>query len=284
MNSFSRNIFCETRSGYKQERRGIWKTVKGWLSLYEIREAASKGEYSSGIYGYRVLRDLPVWTLKHGHFLIMGGIHLVEPSEEAGTTTEEANTDTVPDSDQGAVSETITVRPKSASVDADTEKGRGPSGAKPKPRVTILTLEMLKELVKDPEFEIEATEDDITYRSKGDALSKIIFILQSTWFILQCLGRWRQGLNLTPLELTTLALASLNGITFVLWWDKPLGAQAVVRVHLKRRLTDEERNIAGVSDFLSGAFSVFKKINLICSEINLSGPCFKEYVKAPRRL
>jgi len=49
VNSFSRNIFCETRSGYKQERRGIWKTVKGWLSLYEIGEAASKGEYSSGI-------------------------------------------------------------------------------------------------------------------------------------------------------------------------------------------------------------------------------------------
>ena len=188
----------------------------------------------------------------------MGGIHLVEPSEEAGTTTEEANTDTVPDSDQGAVSETITVRPKSsASVDADTEKGREPSGANPKPRVTILTLELLKELVKDPEFEIEATEDDITHRSKGGALSKIIFILQSTWFILQCLGRWMQGLNLTQLELTTLALASLNGITLILWWDKPLGAQAVVRVHLKRRLTDEERSTAGVS---SGAFSVFKKL------------------------
>jgi len=35
------------------------------------------------------------------------------------------------------------------------------------------------------------------------------------------------------LELTTLALASLNGITF-LWWDKPLGAQDIVRVRLKR--------------------------------------------------
>ena len=213
-------------------------------------------------YGYRVLRDLLVWTLKHGHFLVMGGIRLVEPPEEAGTTTAEANTNTVPDSNQGAVSETMDVKPKSstASMNRDTEKECGLSGKKFQPkegRVTILTLEMLKELVKDPEFEIEATEDDITHRSKGDGLSKIIFMLQSTWFILQCLGRWMQGLNLTQLELTTLALASLNGITFILWWDKPLGAQAVVRVHLKRKLTDEERNVAGVSDFnLSGTTSL----------------------------
>src|SRR6266498_3004182 len=106
---------------------------------------------------------------------------------------------------------------------------------------------MLEKLAEDKEFKIQATEEGIADKSKGDALSKIIFILQSTWFILQCLGRRGQGLDLTHLELTTVALASLNGITFVLWWDKPLGAQGVVRVHLKRRLTDAERNVEGVS-------------------------------------
>jgi len=100
---------------------------------------------------------------------------------------------------------------------------------------------MLRELVKDPEFKIQITEEEITHRSRGDALSKLIFILQSTWFILQCIGRRFQGLDLTQLELTTLALASLNGITFGLWWNKPLGAQAVVRICLKRKLTDSER-------------------------------------------
>ena len=154
---------------------------------------------------------------------------------------------------QGTASETISVQPRSsASVNTDKDKGSAPAGNKLNPkegRVTILTLEMLEELVKEPEFEIEATEDDITHRSKGDALSKIIFTLQTTWFILQCLGRHVQGLDLTHLELTTLALASLNGITLVMWWDKPLGAQAVVRVHLKRKLTDAERNVAGVSGF-----------------------------------
>ncbi len=217
--------------------------------MYEIKEAASQGGYLNGIYGYGVLRDLPVWTLKHGHFLIMGGIHLVEPPEEVGTTTTEANTV----ADQGAASEMINVEPRSSALEnTDTEKGCAPSGNKPKTRegrVTILTLEMLEILVKDPEFEIDVTEEEITHTSKGDGLSKIIFALQSTWFILQCVGRWVQGLNLTQLELTTLALASLNGITFALWWDKPLGAQTLVRVHLKRKLEREARH---VRDFFSG--------------------------------
>ncbi|SRR6266545_2876780 len=192
----------------------------------------------------------------HGHFLIMGGIRLVEPPEDAVTTTGEQNTA----ADQGVASETVNLQLKStSSVNANTEEGRSPSGHKLKPkegRVTILTLDMLKVLVEDPEFDIQLTEDEITHMSKGDALSKIILILQTTWFIAQCIGRSIQGLHITQFELTTLALASLNGITFVLWWDKPLGAQTLVRVYLKRKLTDEERNAEGVSD------SFFRALNI----------------------
>ena len=101
------------------------------------------------------------------------------------------------------------------------------------------------------------TEVEISDKSKGDTLSKLIFILQSTWFILQCVGRRTQGLNLTLLELTTLALASLNGITFILWWDKPLGVQAIVPIHLKRRLTDLERRPVLVSKYTFSSFPTY---------------------------
>ena len=47
-------------------------------------------------------------------------------------------------------------------------------------------------------------------RSKGDALSKIIAILQTTWFIVQCIARGQQQLAPTELEPVTLALSSLN--------------------------------------------------------------------------
>ena len=35
----------ETKSGFEQEKCGIWKTLKGFFSLYEIKEAGSQGEY-----------------------------------------------------------------------------------------------------------------------------------------------------------------------------------------------------------------------------------------------
>jgi hypothetical protein len=145
----------------------------------------------------------------------MGGIRLVEPVE-GNAAWVGAKTDDVPDPEMLACEKTV------------------------KPRVTILTKEMLGVLL-DKGIEIKVTEDEIANMAKGDALSKTIFALQSSWFIVQCITRVVQGLALTQLELTTLALASLNGITMILWWKKPLGAQTVVRVYLKDKLTEEER-------------------------------------------
>ena len=59
-------------------------------------------------------------------------------------------------------------------------------------------------------------------RSKGDALSKGIAILQTGWFILQCIARKIQGLAVTELEVVTLAFAALNFAVYVFWWNKPL--------------------------------------------------------------
>ena len=139
-----------------------------------------------------------VWTAWHGYFLIMGGFHLIEPPTENSRER------------------------RDMSLYDD-----GP---------TILTLDLLRRLVDDPEFEIQISQDEIKDKSKGNALSKFIFILQTSWFIAQCIGRHVHGLELSQLELTTVALASLNGITILLWWKKPLGAQTPVRVYLRKRL------------------------------------------------
>ncbi|KAF8171311.1 hypothetical protein BJ912DRAFT_911624 [Pholiota molesta] len=65
------------------------------------------------------------------------------------------------------------------------------------------------------------TAEDINDRSKGNAISKAFVILQTTWFIAQCLARWSNRLAVTELEVVTLAFATLNGITYGLWWYKP---------------------------------------------------------------
>ena len=97
----------------------------------------------------------------------------------------------------------------------------------------VLTLERFKQLVKDASFEfpvIGATE--IEDKSKGDALSKLVAIVQTLWFIAQCISRGAQRVALTEFELVTLALASLNAITYMFWWNKPLGVKQPVRVYI----------------------------------------------------
>ena len=37
---------------------------------------------------------------------------------------------------------------------------------------------------------------------------------------------------MTELELVTLALASLNGVMYYFWWDKPLGVNEPIKVYL----------------------------------------------------
>ncbi|KAK0439984.1 uncharacterized protein EV420DRAFT_1254741, partial [Desarmillaria tabescens] len=59
-------------------------------------------------------------------------------------------------------------------------------------------------------------------KSKGDAFSKAISILQISWFVLQCIPRIHQDLPITLLEVTALAFAVLSIITSLLWWHKPL--------------------------------------------------------------
>src|SRR6266545_4336608 len=98
----------------------------------------------------------------------------------------------------------------------------------------VLTFDDLKRHLQDPKFKFPAfTAADIQDRSKGDALWKIIAMLQTSWFIIQCIARGQQQLALTELELVTLALASLNGVTFAIWWYKPLGVQEPVKIYLK---------------------------------------------------
>ena len=98
----------------------------------------------------------------------------------------------------------------------------------------VLTIDRFKELIERRDFDLpDITEEDIEDRSKGDILFKLIAILQTSWFIIQCIARGQQRLALTELELVTLALASLNAVTFAIWWHKPLGVQKPVRIYLK---------------------------------------------------
>ncbi|KAF8179901.1 hypothetical protein BJ912DRAFT_1062700 [Pholiota molesta] len=86
------------------------------------------------------------------------------------------------------------------------------------------------------------TQEDIKDRSKGDTISKTLIILQTTWFIVQCIARWTNRLPVTELEVVTLGFAMLNGITYALWWHKPQNVGRPVYLEIRKTRSDATRN------------------------------------------
>jgi hypothetical protein len=78
------------------------------------------------------------------------------------------------------------------------------------------------------------SEADIQDRSKGDGLSKGIAVLQLAWFIVQFIGRSAQHLQITLLEIDTLAVAALTCVAYCLWWKKPKDVGRPYHVHWRR--------------------------------------------------
>ncbi|KAF9473627.1 hypothetical protein BDN70DRAFT_899629 [Pholiota conissans] len=77
------------------------------------------------------------------------------------------------------------------------------------------------------------TEEEIQDRGKGDVFSKIFIIVQTTWFVVQCLARWASQLPVSELEVVTLGFAILNGTTYALWWHKPQNVTRPVFIEQK---------------------------------------------------
>ena len=103
-------------------------------------------------------------------------------------------------------------------------------GGKP---VRVLEAKDLEELSEAGKIEWPTiTKEEIADRSKGDYLSKTIVLFQTTWFVVQCIARGAYGLTVTELEVVTLAFASLTGVIYFLWWDKPLDVHCSVPIHL----------------------------------------------------
>jgi len=67
-------------------------------------------------------------------------------------------------------------------------------------------------------------------KSKGDALAKFVAVVQTTWFVAQCIARGVEGVAITNIEILTLSFAMLNFLTYFLWWNKPQRVCYPIRV------------------------------------------------------
>ena len=66
------------------------------------------------------------------------------------------------------------------------------------------------------------TEEEIRDRGKSNWLAKSLVLLQTSWFVMQCIVRAIEHLPITHLEIVTLAYAAMNFVIYIFWWNKPL--------------------------------------------------------------
>ena len=77
------------------------------------------------------------------------------------------------------------------------------------------------------------TQAEIEDKGKSDWLAKSLVLLQTSWFVIQCIARGIEHLPLTHLEVVTLAYAAMNFVIYIFWWYKPLNVNRPVRVFLR---------------------------------------------------
>lgn len=88
---------------------------------------------------------------------------------------------------------------------------------------------------------VPPTKQEIQDKSKGDEFSKGVVILQTAWFVTQCVARLLQHLPITQLELVTIAYTTIIGAIYWCWWDKPLSVGSPIRVYDEKDLLGWKR-------------------------------------------
>ncbi|KAK0217485.1 hypothetical protein EDD85DRAFT_781547 [Armillaria nabsnona] len=91
-------------------------------------------------------------------------------------------------------------------------------------------LVTLKDVPKLLESLAKVRAVDIKDKSKGDALSKTIVLLQISWFVVQCCVRAARKLPITLLEMSALGFAVLSITSYAAWWEKPVDILYQIRL------------------------------------------------------
>jgi len=99
----------------------------------------------------------------------------------------------------------------------------------------VLSPEIFTELLDASCIEFpSASTEELRERSMAHPLFASITLLQTAWFIIQCVFRRIQGFAITQLEMVTLSLIVMNGLLLLFWWHKPLDPHSLVRIDLIR--------------------------------------------------
>ena len=95
-------------------------------------------------------------------------------------------------------------------------------------------IKSLKKAVESGQIkEPPISKEELKSRSKSDGIVKIIALLQITWFGLQALFRAIQHLQVTALEIMTVAFFLLAALIYAIWWNRPQDIEYPIVIKLQ---------------------------------------------------
>ncbi|KAG8848887.1 hypothetical protein FRC20_002429, partial [Serendipita sp. 405] len=179
-----------------------------WVLMWALRQRLV-AEY--------LVRTGKVPTRKHGFFIIMGGFHKFSRVQVQTSTLSHP-----PTSDRAPSDLLIGSDAEKKSMD---ERGKEEHG---EPDHPLDRFDVCR-LVEDGKLQLPL-EVEIDDKSKSDWIIKSVVVLQTLWFVVQCIARKMKRLPLTELEVVTLGYGLLNLVIYLIWWDKPRKVARPIRV------------------------------------------------------
>jgi hypothetical protein len=111
-----------------------------------------------------------------------------------------------------------------------------------------ITAKQLAWLVQHKHTELpRISEREIKDKSKADICTKMLAVVQTTWFMIQMIGRGAEHLPIVPIELASAALALTSLTTLRFWHAKPLDAQQPYMITISTSVAGL-REVPGVPD------------------------------------
>ncbi|KZP31748.1 hypothetical protein FIBSPDRAFT_723966, partial [Athelia psychrophila] len=101
---------------------------------------------------------------------------------------------------------------------------------------------------------VPPADSEISDRSKGSWVSKLLAVLQTAYFVLQCIARLVDHQAVTNIEVMALAYTIITIPMYCFWWNKPLNVKCPIRVPM---------NPTGDTPEITGPTSVWTWRNLI---------------------
>ena len=186
--------------------------IRQYIQAGEIQRQCHASQTNTEAKGSTPVRE---WKRAHGFFLIMGGFHLFTLPDGAPS---------IPYPPESSISVQFVLPLPGYS--REDEKAEHPLG--------------FDDLSPNTLAYFAPTEREIKDRGKADAIAKLLALLQTSWFVAQCIARRVNNLPLTELEVVTLAYGMMNVFIYYFWWDKPKEVECPIRIY-KTSKTDRSK-------------------------------------------